>query len=163
MGKQGYPGNAGLYATVMDLYRTTRALSSEEYALRGPRERAAATASQAIARVTGDLAKGFTQFRQDWLFHPDTTYLKVSLNGRGYGSPGYDRYLTLSRIGFVVRDGRPSRSIRTPVKSSASPASTASPAGATSPGGSIRGRIQSTGRPGSTSSCAPPAEDRARS
>ncbi len=105
MTKQGYPGKAGLYATVMDLYRTTRALSSEEYALRDPRERAVATASRAIAKVTDGLAKGFTQFRQDWLFHPDTTYLKVSLNGRGYGSPGYDRYLTLSRIGFVVRDG----------------------------------------------------------
>ncbi len=95
---------AALYDFVRDQITQTRALETKEYRLSEERHFVRRNAVEAIARLFRNLPKGLFQFSADALGHPETTYLRIDLDGP-QGHISNHQQITLTRIGFVERDG----------------------------------------------------------
>lgn len=93
-----------LYAAVENQIKARRKIGTEQYHLSERRRNASRLAAEAVAARFKNLPRGLQQFSAEWLGHPETTYLRIDLRGPE-GHISNHQKLTLTRIGFVERDG----------------------------------------------------------
>ena len=94
----------GLYATITRLRDEKGKIESQQYAISRERDTAVRPVYAAIRDLFRNLPQGLQHFSADWLGHPETTYLHIQVSGP-QGNITYHQQLTLTRIGFVERDG----------------------------------------------------------
>jgi hypothetical protein len=95
---------SALYTFVKDQIVQTRAVSTKQYQVSEERRLISGAAARAMTALFRNLPAGLTQFSADALGHPETTYLRIDLRGPD-GHISNRQALTLTRIGFVERDG----------------------------------------------------------
>lgn len=93
-----------LYIALAQMIERSRKIRNEQGALSNHRDRASRIAAQAIQGLFRNLPRGLSQFSPEWLGHPETTYLRIDLRGPEGNITNHQK-LTLTRIGFVERDG----------------------------------------------------------
>lgn len=94
----------GVYESITGLRADHYKLRDRQYAISREREDAARGVYEAVRGLFRNLPRGLEQFSDAWLGHPETTYLHLHVSGP-QGNITYQQQLTLTRIGFVERDG----------------------------------------------------------